>query len=330
MQAIETKGLSKSYGAVRALRDVSISVRKGEVIGLLGPNGAGKTTLMKILTGYLQPDEGEATVGGIDVVEDPIAVQARIGYLPENAPVYGEMAVQEYLDMMATLRGVSESQKRRLLSWAVYATGLKEYLTRSISKLSKGYRQRVGIAQAIVHQPELLILDEPTSGLDPNQIVEIRDLIRRLSEHSTVMLSTHILSEVEMTCERALIITRGQLREDSKISELQSANAAVVAIEESAVDVRDALSGIPGVDGVERKDSDGKFRRWRVTSSSEDALCPAIFDVVRDKDWRIGELRSDARTLEAVFRELADRPGDELAARQAEGDAGRRAEEAEA
>src|SRR3990172_2913148 len=199
MKAIETNDISKSYGPVKALSKVSFQVGKGEVIGLLGPNGAGKTTLMKTLPGSLQPDAGTALVAGIDVVADPLGAQRRIGYLPENAPLYGEMAVQEYLSMMAALRGVPEDRRRRLISEAVYATGLEDYLTRPIGKLSKGYRQRVGVAQAILHQPELLILDEPTTGLDPTQIAEIRDLIRELAETSTIVLSTHILPEVEMT-----------------------------------------------------------------------------------------------------------------------------------
>ncbi len=310
MPAIETKGLAKRYGAVRALDGVSFTVEPGEIIGLLGPNGAGKTTLMKILTGYLQPDEGDASVGGIEVVEDPLGVQRRIGYLPENAPAYGEMVVQEYLDMMATLRGVADGDKRRQLSWAIRATGLEDFLTRPIAKLSKGYRQRVGIAQAIVHEPKLLILDEPTSGLDPNQIVEIRALIAELAQSATIVLSTHILSEVEMTCERVLLMSRGRLRADAKLSELQAANAAVVAVERDAEGVEAALGEIDGVDSVEEKPGDGKYRMWRVTGEREEReLRLAIFECVRDRGWLISELRSDTRSLESVFRELAQDSG---------------------
>jgi ABC-2 type transport system ATP-binding protein len=311
MKAIETTKLSKSYGPTVALRDVSFSVEKGEVIGLLGPNGAGKTTLMKILTGYLEPDEGEARVHGTDVVEDPIGVQRHIGYLPENAPVYGEMAVQEYLSMMASLRDVPPAQQRRRISDAVHATGLGEYLTRPIANLSKGYRQRVGIAQAILHRPDLLILDEPTSGLDPSQIIEIRDLIKRLSAHATVILSTHILSEVEMTCERALIIIRGELRADSPLDELRAAHAAnraVVAIEDGAGGVRELLEKVPKVTGVEDQGESDGYRRWRVTASGAGELCPAIFDAIRNKGWKVAELRSDAVNLESIFRELAETP----------------------
>jgi len=307
MDAIETHKISKSYGSTTALSQVSFSVEKGEVIGLLGPNGAGKTTLMRILTGYLQPDAGEARVGGIDVVEDPLAAQRLIGYLPEDAPVYGDMAVQEYLLMIAALRDVAPGDRTRLLSEAVYATGLEEYLTRPIRELSKGYRQRVGIAQAILHKPDLLILDEPTSGLDPTQIAEIRDLIRRLAKHSTVVLSTHILSEVEMTCDRVVIIIRGTLRSDANVADLKASNSAVVTVASGANGVREALRSIDGAQDVVEEEKLGEYTRWRVTASHADDLCPAIFEVVRTHDWRISELRPAPKTLESVFRELAGR-----------------------
>jgi ABC-2 type transport system ATP-binding protein len=317
MKAIEATELSKAYGSVLALEQVSFSVEKGEVIGLLGPNGAGKTTLMKVLTGYLQPDAGTAVLRGVDVVADPIGVQRRIGYLPENAPLYHEMTVQDYLLMMAELREIPPEKQKSMLSDAIYATGLEDYLTRPIGKLSKGYRQRVGIAQAILHRPELLILDEPTSGLDPTQIVEIRDLIKRLAADATVMLSTHILSEVEMTCERVLVIMRGRLRADARVAELRTANAAVVAIESSATGVAQALKKVPGVESVARvgEPEDG-FHRWRVTASSDD-LCPALFEALRKTSWRVAELRSDTRTLESVFRELAQRPDEKKTEAQA-------------
>jgi gliding motility-associated transport system ATP-binding protein len=310
MKAIEATELAKNYGSVRALEQVSFSVEKGEVIGLLGPNGAGKSTLMKVLTGYLQPDAGTAVLRGIDVVSDPIGVQRQIGYLPENAPLYHEMTVQDYLLMMAELREIPPEKKKGMLSDAIYATGLEEHLTRPIGKLSKGYRQRVGIAQAILHRPELLILDEPMSGLDPTQIVEIRDLIKRLASEATIMLSTHILSEVEMTCERVLVIMRGRLRADSRVTELRSANAAVVAIESGANGVMEALMKVTGVKTVERVgEPDDGFDHWRVTASTDD-LCPALFDALKATSWKVAELRSDTRTLESVFRELAQTPDD--------------------
>jgi ABC-2 type transport system ATP-binding protein len=319
MTAIVIDKLSKSYGHIRALAGVSFEIDTGEVIGLLGPNGAGKTTLMKILTGYLEPDGGDVRVHGIDVIADPIAAQRRIGYLPESAPLYGEMLVQEYLDMMAAMRGVPAGERRQRVIDAVRATGLEDRVVQPIGTLSKGYRQRVGIAQAIIHRPDILILDEPTTGLDPTQIVEIRDLIKRLAEKTTVLLSTHILTEVEATCERVLVIMRGELRADAKLSELRNSNAAVVAVEAGAKDVAETLGKIDGVTQVESIDPEtsgpdqaGAYRRWRVTSQSADELCPTLFDALRTTSWKIGELRPEPKTLERVFRDLATRGGEEV------------------
>jgi gliding motility-associated transport system ATP-binding protein len=309
MEAIEIEGLSKSYGHIQALMDVSFTVGKGEVIGLLGPNGAGKTTLMKILTGYLEPDEGAVRVHGIDVVADPLSAQRRIGYLPESAPLYGEMLVQEYLEMMAAMRGVTPDIRQEKVIAAIRATGLEDRCVQPIETLSKGYRQRVGIAQAIIHEPEILILDEPTSGLDPTQIVEIRNLIKKLAAKSTVLLSTHILSEVEAACERVLIIIDGALRADQNLDELRRTNAAVVAIEKDASGVADVLRGVAGVTGVEETGTAGEYRRWRVISGSADDVCPALFTALRGQSWKVGELRPEAKTLERVFGDLAASAG---------------------
>ena len=317
MDAITLDRLSKSYGRIQALSKVSCSIQPGEVIGLLGPNGAGKTTLMKILTGYLEPDEGDVTVHGIDVVADPIAAQRRIGYLPESAPLYSEMLVQEYLEMMAAMRGVEWSERRDRMIEAIHATGLEERVVQPIGTLSKGFRQRVGIAQAIIHHPDILILDEPTTGLDPAQIAEIRDLIKRLAEKTTVLLSTHILSEVEATCERVLVIMRGELRADAKLADLRNSNAAVIAIDSEAKDVAGVLGKIDGVTAVDAVDetagSVAGFQRWRVTSGTTVDLCPVLFEAMRQTSWRIHELRPEPKTLERVFRDLAERGGEEVA-----------------
>jgi ABC-2 type transport system ATP-binding protein len=310
MEAISIDKLSKSYGRINALSGVSFKIEPGEVIGLLGPNGAGKTTLMKILTGYLEPDSGDVRVHGIDVITNALAAQRRIGYLPESAPLYGEMLVQEYLEMMAAMRGVPPERRRARMLDVIRATGLTDRVVQPIATLSKGYRQRVGIAQAIIHQPDILILDEPTTGLDPAQIVEIRDLIVGLAKTTTVLLSTHILSEVEATCERVLVIMQGQLRADAKLAELRGANAAVVAIEAAASGVADVLGKVAGVTAVERAGSAGDFQRWRVTSKGADDLCPVLFDALRTTRWKIGELRPDPKTLERVFRDLAARGGE--------------------
>jgi len=306
---IEASGLSKDYGPTRALKDVSFRIAEHEVVGLLGPNGAGKTTLMKILTGFLQPTAGAAKIGGIDVLDDPLAVQAQIGYLPENAPLYPDMLVQEYLLMMADLREIPEEKKQELISVAVRRTALEDYLVRPIGVLSRGYRQRVGLAQAILHRPRVLILDEPTSGLDPNQIVEIRRLIRKLAGQATVLLSTHILSEVELTCDRVLIIIDGALQTDARLEELRAAGGAVVAVEATATGVEEALSAIEGVETVTALGPHGEhFKDYRVAGGKPE-LCPAIFDLVKQRGWRIAELRSDRRTLESVFRGLSEHTG---------------------
>jgi ABC-2 type transport system ATP-binding protein len=306
MDAIAIENLTKNYGRIQALNGVSFQIQPGEVIGLLGPNGAGKTTLMKILTGYLAPDAGEVRVHGIDMLERALDAQRRIGYLPESAPLYGEMLVQEYLEMMAAMRGVAPEDRRKRVLEVVRATGLTDRVVQPIATLSKGYRQRVGIAQAIIHQPDILILDEPTTGLDPAQIVEIRDLIVGLAKTTTVLLSTHILSEVEATCERVLVIMKGQLRADAKLADLRHANAAVVAVEAAATGVRELLAKVAGVTSVEAVGAAGELQRWRVTSGTSDELCPALFDALRDQPWKVGELRPEPKTLERVFRDLAE------------------------
>ena len=307
---IDVENVTKSYGPIEALRGISFDIASGEIVGLLGPNGAGKTTTIKILTGSLQPDEGMVNVNGRDVLEHTREVQAQIGYLPETAPLYRELTVQDYLKMMAELRGIPEEEHRERLSEAVYATGLADHLVRPIGELSKGFRQRVGLAQAILHKPRLLILDEPTIGLDPTQVVEVRHLIRRLAQRSTVLLSTHILSEVEALCDRVIILINGRIRADAKLSELASTSDAILVLNEETSGVPRTLSGLPGVKDVELVDdgpSDGSgFPAFRVLGRDGDVdLCPAIYDVARQEGWPLRELRQDVRTLESVFNELA-------------------------
>lgn len=300
---IEASGICKSYGPVQALRNVSFQVDSGEIVGLLGPNGAGKTTLMKVLTGYLQPDEGRVLIDDLDVMTDTLAVQSRIGYLPENAPLYPEMSVQSHLRMMADLRLIPNSEKQTLLSRAVRATALEEYLTRPIGQLSKGLRQRVGLAQTILHNPMLLILDEPTAGLDPIQIVEVRHLIRRLAQRSTILLSTHILSEVEAVCDRVIILLNGEVRADSRLSELSSRAATILVLQRGADDVTAELGGLEGVRGIESQQTyDGQ--EYRIIGGGEEDLRPLIFALARQNNWPLQELRREVRTLETVFNEL--------------------------
>ncbi len=304
---IGVENLSKSYGPVQALRGVSFRIAEGEIVGLLGPNGAGKTTIIKILTGFLQPDSGSVHIGGLDVLTHTREVQAQLGYLPENAPLYPELSVQAYLRMIAELRQIPEDERLARLSEAVYATGLREMLTRPIGQLSKGFRQRVGLAQAILHKPKLMILDEPTLGLDPTQIVEVRRLIRRLAERSTILFSTHILSEVEALCDRVIILMNGQIRADARLSELAATPDAVLVLTEAPKGVDRALRQLPGVKGVVSIRSEDGFPAYRVLGQPTDGqdLTPAIYALVRENNWPLRELRRDVRTLETVFNELA-------------------------
>lgn len=302
---IEVADLTKSYGPIEALKGISFHVAAGEIVGLLGPNGAGKSTTIKILTGYLQPDSGQVNVDGLDVLAHTREVQARIGYLPENAPLYPELSVQAYLRLMADLREIPRSQQPALLSEAIYATGLTDHLTRPIGQLSKGFRQRVMLAQAILHKPKLLILDEPTVGLDPTQIIEIRHLIRRLARHSTILFSSHILSEVEAVCDRVVIIMNGQVKADARLAELSTTADAILVLQQEAAGVDTRLKALNGVRDVKPIRSTDGHPAYHILGQDGVDLCPAIFDLARHENWPVRELRPDARTLETVFNRLA-------------------------
>lgn len=302
---IKVSNLTKSYGDIEALSNISFDVAAGEVVGLLGPNGAGKSTTIKILTGYLQPDDGVVEVDGLDVLTHTREVQARIGYLPETAPLYSELSVQSYLKMMANLREIPPEEQQARLSEAIYATGLVERLTQPIGQLSKGFRQRVGLAQAILHKPKLLILDEPTIGLDPTQIVEIRHLIQRLARHSTVLFSSHILSEVEAVCDRVIILMNGEVKADARLDELSTTSDAILVLQRQINGVDKALKTLNGVSNVEATHSIDGHPIYRVTGQREADLCPTIYDLARRESWPVRELRRDVRTLESVFNQLA-------------------------
>jgi ABC-2 type transport system ATP-binding protein len=308
---IEVQNLSKSYDDVQALANVSFSISEGEVIGLLGPNGAGKTTLMKILTGFIHPSGGRARINGLDVFDHTQQVQEMIGYLPENAPLYPELTVQSHLKMIAELRRVPVEKQQLFISSAVRAVGLEDRLTRTVGTLSKGYRQRVGLAQAILHKPKLLILDEPTNGLDPTQIIEVRNLIKFLAKSSTILLSTHILSEVEATCDRALIIIRGELKADAQLSMLSATTKAHVTVTKSGTEseILKTLQGMPGVEHAAISKETSDRLSFAVTGSSERDLCPDIYLLAKDNNWPLCELHKETRTLEAVFKELTTARG---------------------
>ena len=305
---IEIRGLEKNYGETPALRGISMSIQAGEVVGLLGPNGAGKTTAMKILVGYLLPSAGTATVAGHDVIENPLAVQARLGYLPESAPLYADMLVQEFLQFRGDMRGLDASTCRQRMREVTGECNIASVLTRPIGHLSKGFRQRVGLAAAILHDPDILILDEPTTGLDPNQIVEVRDLIRRMGEKKTIILSTHILPEVEATCGRAVILIDGRVRADGSLDELTRSRVQAVTI--APDDAGAAQAGFESLDGIASVQrgaagSDG-FITFRLELSDERDMGESVAEMVRQRGWRMRELRRDDKSLEQVFRELTE------------------------
>ena len=304
---IEVRDLWKNYGETHALRGASFSIRPGEVVGLLGPNGAGKTTTMKIIVGYLLPSRGSAHVSGYDVGENPLEVQKRIGYLPENAPLYGDMLAQEYLEFMADVRQLAPDVRRRRLERVVEECAIQSVLTRPIGHLSKGYRQRVGLASALLHDPPILILDEPTGGLDPNQIVEVRGLIRRLGETKTIILSTHILPEVEASCGRAVILIDGVVRADGSLDELTRSRAQLVTVRpDDPARARLQFEAVHGVGRVETAEAGEGFHTYRLDLTGERDVGETIAEIARQNDWTLRELRRDDKSLEQVFRELTE------------------------
>jgi ABC-2 type transport system ATP-binding protein len=296
--------LEKRYGAVTALDGISFEVPKGQVLGFLGPNGAGKSTTMKILTGYLLPDGGSASVAGLDVVGDSLEVRRRIGYLPETTPLYQEMRVDDYLGFAASIRGVPARDRKAKIERVIAACGLSRVVKKAISELSKGFRQRVGLAQAMVHDPDLMVLDEPTSGLDPNQIIEIRELIKHLGTERTVILSTHYLQEVEATCSRILIIAGGQIVADGTCQSLTAQmdpgpiHVKVVGPREQ---VRSQLGELMGAANVTETGLNGVVS-FRLKAGKGTNFEEAIFDLVAKNRWKLVELHREPATLETVFR----------------------------
>ncbi|RJP82418.1 MAG: ATP-binding cassette domain-containing protein [Candidatus Zixiibacteriota bacterium] len=306
---ISVQNLTKNYGETQAVKGISFEIRQGEIVGFLGPNGAGKTTTMKVLTCYMPPTSGAVTVDGLDVTEQSLEVRRKIGYLPEQNPLYHDMAVHEYLRYVADLRGIPADQQSARLKRMVEVTGLRSVIGRNIGELSKGYRQRVGLAQAMIHDPQILIMDEPTSGLDPNQIVEIRNLIKELGEQKTVILSTHILSEVQATCDRAIIINQGQIVADGSLNDLQ---AAFSGLEKITLEIKapkdgcaDKLRTLEAVRGLrELTGEGGDCRRFQIEAERGRDLRESIFDLSVREGWKLLELHREIISLEDVFRQL--------------------------
>jgi ABC-2 type transport system ATP-binding protein len=316
---IKVEGLTKRYARNVAVDHISFEVEKGQIVGFLGPNGAGKTTTMRMLTCFMPPTEGSATVAGFDIRENPMEVKRRIGYLPETPPVYPEMEVIEYLDFVGRIKGVPKASLKSRIDEVMQKTAIADVRNKEIGKLSKGYRQRVGLAQAIVHNPDVLILDEPTSGLDPHQIIETRDLIKGLSGDHTIILSTHILPEVEAMCQRVMIINRGKLVATDTMENLSSRlhGAETVAVEVLSRDgttspewvrsVQEKLEKVAGVSRVlpkESKDAKDNRARFTVESQTGSHVRPELARTVIEAGWQLNELHGMGLSLEEIFLEL--------------------------
>ena len=312
--SIEVNGVSKFFSALTAVDNLSFQVHKGEVVGFLGPNGSGKTTTMRMLTSFYTPDKGNIRVQGVDTQEDDLATRYSIGYLPENNPIYADLLVTEYLNFVADLRSMTKPERRENMARTVEETGLQDVFYRPIGQLSKGYRQRVGLAQAILHRPSVLILDEPTEGLDPNQRLTIRNLIRSLGQERTVMLSTHVMQEVETTCERVILISKGRMVLDSPVKELleRAHGMRTVHVEVEGRNVEKGLEGLPGVESIERETPIGGRKRYVISTKGEDDVRPEIFQLAKRREWVLWELREDRARMEDVFHELTAQSGQQL------------------
>ncbi|MCU0679570.1 MAG: ATP-binding cassette domain-containing protein [Planctomycetes bacterium] len=306
---IEIKNLTKRFGANVVLDNISLSVKKGEILGFLGPNGAGKSTTMKIITSFWTPTSGQVFVGGFDVSEQSIESRKRIGYLPETVPLYDDMRVYEYLRFVAAVRGLNKDEARKRIKTVVEICGLKKVIRQPIEELSKGYRQRVGLSQAIMHNPEILILDEPTTGLDPNQIAEIRSLIRELGREKTVIFSTHILSEVSATCDRAIIINNGRIVGEGRPEELAAkaggSELIYVKIKGDEASVTEKLKAMENVESVTAKDKEADdIIGYEIKPKAKVDLREQLSRTVMKSGWSILEFNKKSISLEDVFREL--------------------------
>ena len=314
---IEVKNLTKNYGSFAALKGISFHIEKGEVIGFLGPNGAGKTTTMRILTCFMPPTSGRAIVAGYDVFSDSLAVRKRVGYLPENVPLYHEMTTHGYLKYVAKIKGTPQKELTNRIDYVMNACGLLDRQHQIIGQLSKGYRQRVGLAQSLIHNPDVIILDEPTSGLDPRQVIEIRELVKELGKDRTIILSTHILAEVSLTCERVIIINEGEIAGDILLSNgsvssierasgtqasLNNSNTLDLEIHGNPQEIESELAEIPGVDVIDIRDS-----IYRVSYPIDVDLRSNISSTIIARGWKLLEMRSIEMTIEEVFLRLTSR-----------------------
>lgn len=305
---IDAQNLGMQFGPVTALHNATFHVAPGEILGLLGPNGAGKSTIMKILTTFLRPTQGTATIGGCDVLKHPLQVRKKIGYLPENLPLYPHMEVGEYLNFVAQARGLNSHQRQERLQWVLDKTGLWPMLHRPIAQLSKGYGQRTALAQALIHDPQVIILDEPTTGLDPHQILEIRSLIQELSAQKTILFSTHILQEVEAIAHRVVIINEGTIKAQGTMAEL-AMQAGVrpwieTEIKQPASGLTPALTALPGIDEVQISGQDAQWTKARITALDPAACLEQVAALCQTQGWPMRELYLSTQPLEEIFLTL--------------------------
>jgi ABC-2 type transport system ATP-binding protein len=302
---IEVQHLTKRYGPVTAVDDVSFTVERGEILGFLGPNGAGKTTTMRVLTGYMPPSEGRAIVAGYDVFDQPIEAKRRTGYLPETPPLYPDMTVRDYLTFVARIKGVPRNDRKARIGEMMVKTRIDDVADRACGKLSKGYRQRVGLAQALLHNPEVLILDEPTAGLDPKQIIETRELIKGLAGDHTIILSTHILPEVSQTCQRVVIINKGKVvavdTPDNLTSRLRGSETMYLQVDAQGADAAAMLQGVPGVKRVAVADTKQQVVGFEIDSDKGRDVRRALAAAVVGRGWGLLEMRPMRLSLEEIF-----------------------------
>jgi ABC-2 type transport system ATP-binding protein len=306
---IKVENLTKYYGEICAVNDIGFQINKGEILGLLGPNGAGKTTFMRILTCYLNPSSGTIQVKDFNIKDHPLEIRKMMGYLPENAPLYPDMLVYDYLNYVADIRQLDKETKLLRIDQLAATCAIREVMHQPIGELSKGYKQRVGLAQAMMGDPEILVLDEPTSGLDPNQIIEIRTIIKKIGKEKTIILSTHILSEAEATCDRAVIINKGKIVADSNIEDLKQSlgKESVIVLAFRNIDftvVRGVLSQVPGVAAVEKTESNEGILAVSVTCKTGEDIRGRIYAAIKRQDWLLLEFYQQSRSLENIFREL--------------------------
>jgi gliding motility-associated transport system ATP-binding protein len=298
---IQVERLSKLYGSVRAVDRISFAVGRGEIVGFLGPNGAGKTTTMRVLTTFLPPTNGRARLAGHDVLDEPLEVRRKVGYLPENVPLYQEMRVREYLNFRAKLKDVPRTQRRKMIDGVIDRCGLGDVETRILGHLSKGYRQRVGLAEAMVHDPDILILDEPTAGLDPIQIREVRSLIKELGDRHTILLSTHIMSEVEAVCGRVILIVQGRIAIDDQLERIQAGASIVLEARGPADAIRRALETVQGVERVTETARLGDRATFEIITARDADLREALAQRVIQNGWGLLQLVARRSSLEDRF-----------------------------